>query len=92
MEQAQVDVEEVKPPMPSSSWRDFTLDEHIRAYVGCPAGCQMIIKEIGGDRYRVNVLRISTNSGDAHGTTKFEKSAMISVKITPDGPIISTMG
>lgn len=88
MEQAQAEVAEVKPP--SSSWKDFTLDEHIRAHVGCPLGCEIVIKPIDDRRYRVNVLRKPTDSFD--NEPRFVKSVMISVALGKNGPIISDLG
>jgi len=69
------------PKKPEVSWRDFTLEEHIRAFVGVPEFCVCRIKSVIGGRYfRVNVIDVSNE--------RFVKSVFLKVIETPEGYII----
>ena len=83
---------EVKSTKSKITWRDFPIEDHIRAYVGCPSNCTLHIKTLPDNRYRVNVNRHSFNDTTLIGKTSgFEKSVMIQVDETPDGYEFKTL-
>jgi hypothetical protein len=64
------------------TWRDFTLEEHMRGFMdGVPGGCHfsmgIIVEEKDYKVYRVNVLDLKTET--------FIKSKAVLVRETPDG-------
>ena len=63
------------------TWEDFTLKEHIQAYMGgVPKDCVIQIKPVIDDKvFRVNILNTKTET--------FVKSEAIRVITTPEGYI-----
>jgi len=66
------------------TWRDFTLEDHMRSFVGIPEGCIIRMRPIRGKNvYRVNVIRLSKNFSNEPGN--IVKSAVVKVITSPDG-------
>jgi len=71
-----------KPKKKKITWRDFTLEEHMRGFMdGVPVDCyfkmSLIVEEQDYKIYRVNVLNLKTE--------EFIKSEAVKVKETEDG-------
>jgi hypothetical protein len=69
------------------TWEDFTLEEHMRAHVNdetpIPPNCRFIIKTVGENVYRYNVVDIVNND--------IINSNLLRVIISPDGYIFQTI-
>jgi hypothetical protein len=63
-------------PTKSITWRDFSFEEHVRAYIGVPSNCILRIRKVHSNTYRLNVIQT---------TGEILKSAMVKVIETPDG-------
>jgi len=70
------------------TWRDFTLEEHMRGFIGDVGSCNfsmgIIIEEKDYKVYRVNVLNLETE--------EFVKSEAVKVTETQDGYIFEIWG
>lgn len=63
-----------------ASWKDFSLEEHIRAFVSCPVNSEIKIIPITSHMHRVNTW-----------TDGKINSWMLKIIETPDGYIIEDM-
>jgi len=73
--------EQISTATKKATWKDFTLEEHLRAQVGVPTGCVCIIKTVNKNTYRVNVVDVNSTP------RKFVKSEMLKVIESPEGYI-----
>ena len=74
--------QKLEPKKKKITWRDFTLEEHMRGYMGgVPKDCYfkmvLIVEEKDYKVYRVNILNLETE--------EFIKSEAVLVRETSDG-------
>ena len=82
--------EVVKESKKRFTWKDFTLEEHVRGYFAglerpIPAKCRVKCTKIGKNSYRVNAVDVEL----AKANQAFVLTAVVKAIETPDGYVFS---
>ena len=65
------------------TWRDFTIEEHARAFLGVPAGSKMKLGKVYKNKYRATVYTPVGKGVVANH--KITNSALLTITLGPDG-------